>query len=72
MEKRAVVLTDGTNADVVVAEDQLEAAVQVFRVRHRPPPVDRLGEDAGQDVEVQPAVAFSGAWTTRHRLASAR
>jgi excinuclease ABC subunit C len=34
MEKQAVVLADGTDADVVaVAEDQLEAAVQVFHVR---------------------------------------
>ena len=33
-EKQAVVLADGTDADVVaVAEDQLEAAVQVFHVR---------------------------------------
>ena len=34
MEKQAVVLADATDADVVaVAEDQLEAAVQVFHVR---------------------------------------
>ena len=34
LEKQAVVLADGTDADVVaVAEDQLEAAVQVFHVR---------------------------------------
>jgi len=34
MEKQAVVLGDGTDADVVAfAEDELEAAVQVFRVR---------------------------------------
>ena len=34
MEKQAVVLTDATDADVVgIAEDQLEAAVQVFHVR---------------------------------------
>jgi excinuclease ABC subunit C len=34
MEKQAVVLGDGTDADVVAfADDQLEAAVQVFRVR---------------------------------------
>ena len=34
IEKQAVVLADGTDADVVgVAEDQLEAAVQVFHVR---------------------------------------
>jgi excinuclease ABC subunit C len=33
-EKQAVVLADGTDADVVaIAEDQLEAAVQVFHVR---------------------------------------
>ncbi len=33
-EKQAVVLADGTDADVIaVAEDQLEAAVQVFHVR---------------------------------------
>jgi excinuclease ABC subunit C len=33
-EKQAVVLADGTDADVVaVAEDQLEAAIQVFYVR---------------------------------------
>jgi excinuclease ABC subunit C len=34
LEKQAVVLPDGTDADVVAfAEDQLEAAVQVFHVR---------------------------------------
>lgn len=34
MEKQAVVLSDGTNADVVgVVGDELEAAVQVFHVR---------------------------------------
>jgi excinuclease ABC subunit C len=34
MEKQTVVLADGTDADVVAfAEDQLEAAVQVFHVR---------------------------------------
>ncbi len=34
IEKQAVVLADGTDADVVaIAEDQLEAAVQVFYVR---------------------------------------
>ena len=34
LEKQAVVLADGTDADVIaVAEDQLEAAVQVFHVR---------------------------------------
>jgi excinuclease ABC subunit C len=34
MEKQTVVLADGTDADVVaVAEDQLEAAIQVFHVR---------------------------------------
>ena len=34
LEKQAVVLADGTDADVVaLAEDQLEAAVQVFHVR---------------------------------------
>ena len=34
MEKQAVVLADGTDADVVAfAEDELEAAVQVFHVR---------------------------------------
>lgn len=34
LEKQTVVLPDGTDADVVAfAEDQLEAAVQVFRVR---------------------------------------
>ncbi|MDP9101200.1 MAG: excinuclease ABC subunit UvrC [Actinomycetota bacterium] len=34
MEKQAVVLPDGTDADVVaIAEDALEAAVQVFHVR---------------------------------------
>jgi excinuclease ABC subunit C len=34
MEKQAVVFSDGTDADVVAfAEDQLEAAVQVFHVR---------------------------------------
>ncbi|WP_037579275.1 excinuclease ABC subunit UvrC, partial [Phaeacidiphilus oryzae] len=34
MEKNAVVLSDGTDADVLaVAEDELEAAVQIFHVR---------------------------------------
>ncbi len=34
LEKQTVVLADGTDADVVaIAEDQLEAAVQVFHVR---------------------------------------
>src|SRR5215469_7465919 len=34
MEKNAVVLSDGTDADVIaVAEDELEAAVQIFHVR---------------------------------------
>ena len=34
MEKQAVVLGDGTDADVIAfAEDELEAAVQVFHVR---------------------------------------
>jgi excinuclease ABC subunit C len=34
MEKNAVVLADGTDADVVaLAEDELEAAVQIFHVR---------------------------------------
>jgi excinuclease ABC subunit C len=34
MEKQAVVLSDGTDADVVAfAEDELEAAVQIFHVR---------------------------------------
>ena len=34
MEKQAVVFGDGTDADVVAfAEDELEAAVQVFHVR---------------------------------------
>ena len=34
MEKQAVVLGDGTDADVVAfADDELEAAVQVFHVR---------------------------------------
>ncbi len=34
IEKNAVVLSDGTDADVIaLAEDQLEAAVQVFHVR---------------------------------------
>ena len=34
MEKNAVVLGDGTDADVIaLAEDELEAAVQVFHVR---------------------------------------
>ena len=34
MEKNAVVLADGTDADVIgIAEDSLEAAVQLFHVR---------------------------------------
>ncbi|MCW2665565.1 MAG: excinuclease subunit [Frankiales bacterium] len=34
MEKQTVVLTDATDADVIgVAEDQLEAAIQIFHVR---------------------------------------
>ena len=39
MEKNAVVLADGTDADVIaVAEDPLEIAVQVFYVQGRPDP----------------------------------
>jgi excinuclease ABC subunit C len=39
MERQAVVLGDGTDADVVAfAQDELEAAVQVFHVPRRPGP----------------------------------
>ena len=50
MEKQAVVLGDGTDADVVAfAEDPLEAAVQVFHVRGGPGPRPaRLGGGEGR------------------------
>ncbi len=60
MEKQAVVFGDGTDADVVAfAEDDLEAAVQVFHVRggrvrgQRGWVVDKLDDETTTDVLVE-------------------
>jgi excinuclease ABC subunit C len=67
MEKQAVVFGDGTDADVVAfAEDQLEAAVQVFHVRggrvrgQRGWVVDRLEEMTTGDLVEQFVTQFYG------------
>jgi excinuclease ABC subunit C len=67
LEKQAVVLGDGTDADVVAfAEDQLEAAVQVFHVRggrvrgQRGWVVDRLDEMSTGDLVEQFITQFYG------------
>jgi excinuclease ABC subunit C len=67
MEKQAVVLRDGTDADVVAfAEDELEAAVQVFHVRggrvrgQRGWVVDRLDEMGTGDLVEQFVTQFYG------------
>jgi excinuclease ABC subunit C len=67
MEKQAVVFGDGTDADVVAfAEDELEAAVQVFHVRggrvrgQRGWVVDRLDEMATGDLVEQFITQFYG------------
>ena len=68
MEKQAVVFGDGTDADVVAfAEDDLEAAVQVFHVRggrvrgQRGWVVDRLDEMSTGDLVEQFVTQFYGA-----------
>jgi excinuclease ABC subunit C len=67
MEKQAVVLGDGTDADVVAfAEDELEAAVQVFHVRggrvrgQRGWVVDKLDDTATGDLVEQFVTQFYG------------
>ena len=67
MEKQAVVFGDGTDADVVAfAEDELEAAVQVFHVRggrvrgQRGWVVDRLDEMSTGDLVEQFVTQFYG------------
>jgi excinuclease ABC subunit C len=67
MEKQAVVFGDGTDADVVAfAEDELEAAVQVFHVRggrvrgQRGWVVDRLEEMSTGDLVEQFVTQFYG------------
>jgi excinuclease ABC subunit C len=67
MEKQAVVFGDGTDADVVAfAEDELEAAVQVFHVRggrvrgQRGWVVDRLDEMGTGDLVEQFVTQFYG------------
>jgi excinuclease ABC subunit C len=67
MEKQAVVLGDGTDADVVAfAEDELEAAVQVFHVRggrvrgQRGWVVDRLDDMSTGDLVEQFVTQFYG------------
>ena len=67
MEKQAVVFGDGTDADVVAfAEDQLEAAVQVFHVRggrvrgQRGWVVDRLEEMGTGELVEQFVTQFYG------------
>jgi excinuclease ABC subunit C len=68
MEKQAVVLGDGTDADVVAfAEDDLEAAVQVFHVRggrvrgQRGWIVDKLDDTATGELVEQFVTQFYGA-----------
>ncbi|MEO9138110.1 MAG: excinuclease ABC subunit UvrC [Jatrophihabitans sp.] len=70
MEKQAVVFGDGTDADVVAfAEDDLEAAVQVFHVRggrvrgQRGWVVDRLEEMSTGDLVEQFVTQFYGLFT---------
>jgi excinuclease ABC subunit C len=70
MEKQAVVLGDGTDADVVAfAQDDLEAAVQVFHVRggrvrgQRGWVVDKLDEMTTGDLVEQFVTQFYGADT---------
>jgi excinuclease ABC subunit C len=70
MEKQAVVFGDGTDADVVAfAEDELEAAVQVFHVRggrvrgQRGWVVDRLDEMSTGDLVEQFVTQFYGGET---------
>jgi excinuclease ABC subunit C len=67
MEKQAVVLGDGTDADVVAfAEDELEAAVQVFHVRggrvrgQRGWVVDKLDDTGTGDLVEQFVTQFYG------------
>jgi excinuclease ABC subunit C len=67
MEKQAVVFSDGTDADVVAfAEDDLEAAVQVFHVRggrvrgQRGWVVDRLDDMSTGDLVEQFVTQFYG------------
>src|SRR3954447_5073249 len=67
MEKQAVVFGDGTDADVVAfAEDELEAAVQVFHVRggrvrgQRGWVVDRLDDASTDDLVEQFVTQFYG------------
>ncbi|WP_338185114.1 excinuclease ABC subunit UvrC [Jatrophihabitans sp.] len=67
MEKQAVVLGDGTGADVVAfAEDELEAAVQVFHVRggrirgQRGWVVDKLDDTSTGDLVEQFVTQFYG------------
>ncbi len=67
MEKQAVVLGDGTDADVIAfAEDELEAAVQVFHVRggrvrgQRGWVVDRMDEETTEDLVEQFVLQFYG------------
>src|SRR4051794_12907750 len=67
LEKQAVVLGDGTDADVVAfAEDQMEAAVQVFHVRggrirgQRGWVVDRLEEMGTGELVEQFVTQFYG------------
>ncbi|MFC7450316.1 excinuclease ABC subunit UvrC [Rhodococcus daqingensis] len=67
LEKQAVVLGDGTDADVVAfAADELEAAVQVFHVRggrvrgQRGWVVERSGESGPEDLVEQFLTQFYG------------
>ncbi len=70
LEKQAIVFGDGTDADVVAfAEDELEAAVQVFHVRggrvrgQRGWVVDRLEEMTTGDLVEQFLTQFYGLFT---------